>query len=100
VRQQALSPRTKILLDQLRGPARSLMQIVQIGDSPAGVLDQLGVCGEPLVLVHVLPYIVDKRRSVSRAAARAAATCHRLRWINRSRAALCLWVGRPYYIGR
>ncbi len=71
--QRTLSSRTKALLEQLRGPARSLMQIVHIGDSSAGVLDQLGVCGEPLVLPYVLPYVFDRRRSVSRAAARAAA---------------------------
>src|SRR5438093_12540637 len=68
---RSLSPKSKDLLERLREPALSLKHLLRIGDSPAIVLDQLGMSGEPLTLVHVLPYVFDKRRSVARAAARA-----------------------------
>ena len=70
---RSLSPKSKDLLERLREPALSLKQVLRIGDSPASVLDQLGQSGEPLSLVHFLPFVFDKRRSVARAAARAAA---------------------------
>jgi len=74
--QRTLSPKTKSLIEQLRGPARSLKHVLgfPFGDSPASVLDQLGANGESLTLLYLLPYVFDTRRSVGRAAARAAAS--------------------------
>jgi len=74
--QRTLSPQTKSLIEQLRGPARSIKQVLgfPFGDAPASVLDQLGANGEPLTLLYLLPYVFDARRTVGRAAARAAAS--------------------------
>jgi HEAT repeat protein len=73
---RTLSPETKSLIEQLRGPARSLKQVLvrPFGDSPASVLDQLVARGEPLTLGYVLPYAFDTRRAVARAAARAVSS--------------------------
>jgi HEAT repeat protein len=72
--QRALSEETKRLLEKLDQPASSITRLVRLSDSSVGVIDRIGAAGEAAALPDLLPHVFDKRRSVARAAARAAAS--------------------------